>query len=295
MEASKKFGRNYLLTVQDLITANVIEIKPPFTIDFTITRNFFGSPNTAQIRIYNLNEKTRAFIRKDQNDFGWLKSVGLFAGYGEKLSAMTYGNINSAWSVRENTSYVTTIESFDGGVAFLNSSFSGQFVAGTTTETIIRTLAKSLEQYDLKIGAISNTFNQPIKRGNSYSGNATNLLREITGGGFFIDNGVINCLADNEFIFGKVPVISAETGLQGTPRREWTNVEFDMLFEPELYIGQKIILQGEADKSFDGDYVIRALSHSGTISDSVGGTAITKVVCTKCDAFFTAIRGANVG
>ena len=49
-----KFGRNYLLTVQDDVGVLLSTVTLPITIEFDITRNTLASANVCQIRLYNL-------------------------------------------------------------------------------------------------------------------------------------------------------------------------------------------------------------------------------------------------
>lgn len=275
-----KLQRNYAISIQDFGSETVKTIRPPFTVKFSIQRSFFGSANAATIQIYNLNADTRSFIRKDITDPAFIKGIVFLGGYGDQLATLLRGNINVAWSERQETDYITTIQAFDGGAAFLNSNFVNQYFKGTSQFGLLLNMAQSLQQYGVEVGAISSTFNTPTKRGNAYSGNVLAIMNELSGGGMFVDNGKVNVLRDNEFIKGDILLINSRTGLIGTPRRENNNVTFNMLFEPRLYIAQKIRIE-IGNTEFDGDYIVRGISHNGTISETQGETAISSVTCTE--------------
>jgi hypothetical protein len=117
------------------------------------------------------------------------------------------------------------------------------------------------------------------KKGSAFDGNTSYLLQTITGGNFFIDNNTANVIMDGEFIDIEKEniVIDAQSGLLNTPRRENTYVLLDMLFEPKLFIYQKVKLRSSIDKNFNGDYAVVSISHRGTISQTVAGSAITSV------------------
>jgi len=271
-----KLGRNYKFSVQS-VGGSTLLIELPFTIEFDITRNVLTSANVASIRIYNLNENHRGQIRKNLNDYGVKKLAELRAGYGSNLPIIFSGNISQAWSVREEINFITQIESFDGGFAFANSVTNSSLPEGSTQETVIDTFMKNLEAYGVQKGAIG-SFPGSLSRSNSFSGNTTELLKEQTGGNFFIDNGKAYALNDNECLAGPVMLIDKNSGLLGTPVREQTILNFDMLFEPRLFIGQKIELKtNEKEKNFNGEYKIISLKHRGIISDAVCGSAITSV------------------
>ena len=268
-----KFDRNYSLSVGTQ-NGGVLTIEPPFTVEFDITRNILSSANTSSIRIYNLSQKNRNQIRKNVTDYDDQRSVILQAGYGTNLPIVFSGNISQAWSVRESVNFITQIESFDGGFAFANGITNTTFPAGTPQEVIMETLLDSLP--GVSVGALGSYPGQ-ISRGNSYSGSTTDILGELSGGGFFIDNGKAYCLGNSEVIDGAIQIINAQSGLLGTPVREQTILNFDMLFEPRLIIGQKIQLQSLTDTNFNGFYKVISLKHRGLISPTVCGDAITSV------------------
>lgn len=267
-----KFGRNYELRVQTEI-GTTLTIKLPFTVEFDITRNTLTSANVCQIRIYNLSQKNRNLLRYNASNYGQFRRVSLKAGYGTNLADIFVGNVSQAWSVREGTNFITQIESYDGGFAFNNGQASMQFPAGTPQQTIITSLAATLPE--TKVGAIGN-YPGAITRGNSYSGNTTSILTELTGGGFFIDNGKANALGTDEYILGAgTLLINAKSGLLGTPVLEQSIARFDMLFEPSLNVGRRIKLESLSDVNFDGYYKVTAVKHRGMISESVAGSVIT--------------------
>lgn len=269
-----KFGRNYILEVQKQ-DGSILTVQPPFTIEFDITRNTLSSANTASIRVYNLSENNRNQIRFNISDYGTFRSVSLRAGYGTNLPQVFTGNISQAWSVREGTNMITQIECFDGGFAFANGKTQTQFTAGTDQATVIRTIASDMPH--LSVGAIG-SFPGAIGRGNSYSGGTADLLRELTGGGFFVDLGKVNALGDNEYIDDGSPtlVINSQSGLLGTPVLEQTIVRFEMLFEPTLNVARKIQLQSVTESNYNGFYKVTAVKHRGMISESVCGELVTE-------------------
>lgn len=268
-----KFERSYIVAIEDR-DGTMIRIRNPFTVEFDIHRNSFSSANVASIRLYNLNSDTRNKIRKDQYDFGDIRNISFVAGYGNSLSLAFEGTISQAWSVREGTDYITQIESYDGGFAYVNAITSSQFSSGTPQNSIIRALIKNLP--GVTLGAVGDYAGE-ISRGNSYSGSTTNILSEITNGGFFIDNGKAYVLQDEEALSGNIPTISAKTGLLGTPILEQQNIQLKMLFEPGLRVAQLVKLESQTETRFNGIHKVISLKHTGMISDSVAGTATTTV------------------
>ena len=269
-----KYNRNYVLLIGKK-DGTTLRVTRPFTVEFDIHRNSLSSANVASFRIYNLNQNNRSQIRKDAFDYADLRSIAFTAGYGDKLSLAFKGNISIAWSVREGTNMITQIESYDGGFAYINAITNDQYRANTTQQSIIESLVSNLPG-GVSRGTIG-TYEGSISRGNSYSGNTTDILTEITGGGFFIDNMKANCLNDNECLDGDIPVVDAKSGLLGTPVKEQTYINFDILFEPSLRIGQLINLQSGTAEHFNGTHKVLSLKHRGVISEAVAGQAVTSV------------------
>lgn len=268
-----KLKRNYILTVEDE-TGEKITIKPPFTVQFDITRNTLTSANVCQLRIFNLGKLSRNFVRFNTYDYRKLKIVEFRAGYGDLMPRIFKGNISQAWSVREGVDFITQIECFDGGFAFNNGVTNKEYPSGTSKKEVLTDLASSLPAVDL--GAIGD-YPGVLSRGNSYNGNTAQILAEESGGGFFIDDGKANLLGTNEFIdLGISPIIiSAASGLLGTPALQETIAVVDMIFEPTLNVGHRVILDSITGDNFNGNYKVTAVKHRGMISEAVAGTVIT--------------------
>lgn len=273
-----KYGRNYELIIQDRTGITLATVQYPLTLEFDILRNTFSSANDAQIRIFNLNEISRGIIRQDMYDFDNRKLIFLYAGYGDNLPLIFSGTTTQAWSVREGTDWVTTMECFDMGFGFINSRFNNTYPSGTQQKTIITDMVNSLSQFGIQKGAIG-SYPGAIQMGNTYTGSPVDLLREqMTNGGFCVDNGKAHCLNDNEAIAGEPLVLNAQSGLLGTPLRELQYLNVDILFEPRLFLYQLVRLESQDELAdFNKLYKVKSVAHKGMISGSVCGEAKTSV------------------
>lgn len=273
--ALNKFDRNYILTITKA-NGESLTVTLPFTIEFDITRNTLSSANVCQVRIYNLSETNRAKIRYNSFDYGTPDTnITLLAGYGKNLAVIFTGNITQAWSVREGVNFITQIECFAGGFAFVNSKTNKNVAAGTSLMSTIKNIMGDL--VGITVGSIGPSYSGSATRGNTYSGNTNEILNQLTGGGFFIDNGKAYALANNEFIesFSSPLVINSASGLLGTPTREQTLIRFDMLFEPSLNVGTQVELRSATNNTFDGKWIVTMVKHRGMISAAVCGSVIT--------------------
>lgn len=291
-----KFNRNYRLLVDEnsvtegnpAIFAQIpkIEVKLPFTMEFDITRNDFSSSNVASIRVYNLSKNRRDQIRKDVSNYNEIKNVVLLAGYNDNIATIFSGQISQAWSFREGTNFITQIECYDAGPAFVNAQTSTQYPEGTRQSSIIEDLIGSLEKYGISKGRIGDISTVQLTKGNTYSGSTLDILRELTGGALYIDNGKANVLGNNETLNGTIQIINSASGLLGTPKREALIVTLEILFEPRIIMGQLLKVESiTGDKDINGSYKVVGLHHKGVISDSICGDAITSLRLQKSNGF----------
>lgn len=268
-----KLGRNYLLRISQL-NGDIREIEPPFTMEFDVRRNILHSANVASFRIYNLAAAVRNEIVKDISDIDLNLEVYLYAGYQNNIPLIFQGNIKQAWSHRQRVDFITEIQCYDAGFAFVNGKTNQNFSAGTPRANILRAIINDLPGVtEGSIGVVEGS----TSRGSSYSGRTTDILAELSSGNFFIDNGKAHVLGESECIQGSIDEISAATGLLGTPIREQNIIHLEMMFEPRLLLGQKIRLDSKTAPNRVGDYKIIDIHHQGVISDAVCGDAITRV------------------
>lgn len=268
-----KLNRNYLLTITTP-DGTELTIKPPFTMEMDITRNTLTSANVCQIRLYNLSKKNRDLIHFNAYNTSLFNKIVVNAGYGNNLGNIFAGNVSRAWSVREGTNFITQIECYDGGFAYVNGQVDMSFPVGTPLKLVILSLMQQLP--NVQLGAVGN-FDGVLKRSNTYSGNPAQILFEITGGAFYIDNGKAYALKNNEFNAGQpVVLVNDATGLLGTPRLEETKAIFEMIFEPSLNVGSLVVVNSTTFPAVNGTYSITAVKHRGIISESVSGNLVTQ-------------------
>jgi len=296
-----KFNRNYYLLIEEASKSGTyINIRPPFSLEFDIQRNDLSSVNVASFRIYNLSEKRRDNIFKDQWNYSGPRLIIFAAGYGKDTSLVQQVDINRlglpvifkgimdrAWSVREGVDFITQVESYDGGQGYTqvsdkeNIQKNIQFKSGTSCQEIIEQLMRSLEPYGIAFGAIGDFSSLGnISKGVSYNGSIIGNINEMTGNCFFIDQQKSYCLKDTEQLGTKtLPVlnITSESGLIGTPIKQQTKITLEMIFEPSANMLQQVNLDTQTFKKLNGSYKIVSVQHKGMISEVVCGSATTSL------------------
>lgn len=309
-----KFKRNYRLLVNTInqtldtfkhydvaagvsVTNKSIQINPPFSIDFDVTRTKESMVNTMKLTVFNLTEHTRTLIRKDGFDFEY-RPIELWAGYadgtpseedilsGPNASIQSHqtfprifrGNVTRAYSYRQGPNFLTQFECLDGGVNFPGKSFEASYEAGTPYIEIIEDMINAIPF--CRIGAIDD-FPGVLVKGETFTGNAKHELGKLLtqfGGYYFIDGGRVSALLPGNFVsYGEERVLSDANGIIGVPIKAENYVEVEMIFEPNVTVGQKIKLVTSTAKYYTGSYIVCGISHKGMISPTICGSLTTKL------------------
>jgi len=284
-----KLGRRCKLTylkenLQDPTKREAIEIKTPLTVEFDIVRNTASTLNSATFKIYNLSETNRSQIFQEKFAIKSIinrKKIIFNAGYGtddnndNNLSLAFIGDILEAYSYRKGSDVITYINALDGGFAAYNSVISQSITKNTTYKNILDLLINSLK--GIKKGIIGETLGEP-KTPSPLNGNVFSLLNNNYKNEVFIDLEKINKLKINEYIKslnGKVLLINSETGLLGTPQRQGAVLVVEILFEPQIIVGQLVEIKSLYNPKYNGQYKVIGIKHNGVISGAVGGTCKT--------------------
>lgn len=287
----KKFGRIYNLKFEIDTTTTVkdaVEIRDPLTLQFNIIRNTSSTLNSATFEIFNLNETNRELIFQNKTSIndasGKRRRVLLQAGYDDSttkkrsnLATIFTGDLLEAYSYRAqgSTNVITYINALDGGFAAYNSTINKTFEKGTSLKQLATEMVSSLK--GLKTGAIGD-IQGAAKTSSALNQNSFYLLNRDYEDKMFIDLETVNILDKNEYIKsigGKVPLIDSESGLLGTPQRQGTDLVVEMLFEPNIIVGQIVQIKSQFNKKFDGQYKVNGVKHSGIISGAVTGKCTT--------------------
>jgi hypothetical protein len=252
------------------------EIELPYTLEFSVVRSLLGSANTASFRIYNLAPDSRRKIYKDRYNFVDYRACQFSAGYNGNMAQIFNGNVIAAWSRRESgaVDVITEIQAQES-YAMVNA-FTNRTIAAQAYRDVMMEISKDFLHMDRPIiGALDGEstrqtalFGPSWKIAQAYKGDAT----------LAIDNNRLIALRPDECIVGTISEVSAETGLLGAPYRSDTFIEFEMIFTPEIQIGQAIILKSITTPIFNKKpYRVAGFTHVGTISDAVCGAAKTTV------------------
>lgn len=247
----------------------------PLTIDFSIERNTFASANTGTFTIYNLAPSTRNSEAFFQDEFytDKTKIVTFKAGKNGNLITCFKGFIRKAYSKRNGVNVLTELHCIDLGTNATNI-INTTFEAGTLKLDAFKNIVSQSDGLTLgDIGNIEGEFKTPV----TLVGQPLDVLNQISGGGTFIDKGVVHNLQNNQSRKVAVTVLKGETGLISTPQREGAGLTLTSILNPTLEVGQLLQIDDPIQTQFNNTYMVTGFRHNGTISGAVAGSRTTQI------------------
>jgi hypothetical protein len=244
---------------------SVHEIK----IEFSISKGISSSPNSAEIKLYNLAETTRNGMGKE------FDAITLEAGYmppGEtgNVGIIFKGAVRDVEHKREGTNIVTTIGCGDGDAAFRRATISKSYPAGSPVKDVIDDIAKQMEAKGLSRGEFKypealegKTFKRPY----AACGSCVRELDTIgRGNGFYwsSQNETLELVPSDGFV-GTVALITPEIGMIGTPAITDNGVRVSALLNPEIRPNRRVQIKSQTLEmnAADGMYRVSECTYSG--------------------------------
>lgn len=200
---------------------------------FRVVQQDVQSPNNAEIRVYNLAPSTIQQIRHDFTE------VVLQAGYEACYGVIFRGTIKQFRVGRENAtdSYLDLLCA-DGDIFHNFSVMSGTLAAGSTAAT---RLAEIQRQSGININVAGDgTTGGILPRGRVLFGMSRDFLDSIARTQRYtwsIQNGAVQMIPLEGYLPGQAVVLTARTGLIGTPESTQEGITAQCLLNPKLVPG----------------------------------------------------------
>lgn len=234
-------------------------------VSFTVRKGDLETPNSAEIRVYNLSADTANRIRRE------FTRVVLMAGYSQ-LGTIFDGTIRQVRQGRENgTDTWLEIIAADGDGAYNFATVNTTLAAGSTPADRVSVCQSSMAEKGAGTGYIPDLGNQALPRGKVMYGMAREHMRgiaETTDTGWSIQDGKVQMLPRNGYLPGAAVVLTHETGLVGTPEQTQDGIKVRALLNPQLRIGARVKLDNASVQRVKTDLkantvLAPALDHDG--------------------------------
>jgi hypothetical protein len=289
--------RQWLRKCTLLITQNngdAIDVSE-LRIVFDIKKSDAQSPNTANIKVYNLSEDTATQIQKEFSE------VVLQAGYEENFGVIFRGNTKQISRGRENgTDAFLEIMAADGDAAYNFAIVNTTLAAGASRNTAINAAKAPMGLQD---GYIPDFGGERLPRGKVMYGMSRDYLRQAgttTDSRWSIQDGRVQFVENTGTLPNTAVLLTSASGLIDTPEQTTEGIKIKCLINPQIKAGGTVsiansevnAIKNGADKDGEGkkkepvaiaaDGVYRVLS-IGYAGDTRGQNWYQELACVGVD------------
>lgn len=263
-------------------TEQTFEIAYPYTLQFQVEAGCYQTSQKGNLRFYNINPDYQKALWKESYDMSKYIEVQLYAGYGDNTPLIFAGDVLMCYTSRKggDTDFITEMEVSAAPEVFKNGFANMTITEGADVSSVFNDLFKGIP--DVGIGYITKELGK-IKRPTTYLGNPIELIKGAYGSKYevFIENGLLNVLAEGEVKKDAVLTVTAQSGLLGSPKRNGALTEVELLFEPQATVAGLVNVLSDSMPDMNGTYKCLNVSHQGIISHSGEcGKVTTKLVLT---------------
>lgn len=280
-------------------------------IKFSVKRSDTVTPNTADIKVYNLEEQTAILIRKE------FTRVILQAGYEGNFGVIFQGNIKQVILGRESaTDTFIEIIAGDGDRAYNFAIVNMSLAKGSTQRDQLNASLKAMNQFGVTEGQIGEDSldDTELPRGKVLYGNARNQLQKIaqtSGASWSIQDEKVNFVARKAYLPNERVVLTSKTGLIGTPQQTNVGVNVKCLLNPNIKIATQVVIDNKSIEQFkvdltvpnsaanipapvtaDGTYYVLVVEHQG---DNRGVEWYSNLICLNVDVTTNPINSVQLG
>lgn len=246
------FGRKYRLQI------GLLEIEQ-LTVEFLIKTSLKREPNTMEIKVFNLSEKSRDLIESSTD------RIQLDAGHESTgIGTLFIGDVSRATSKYEGASWVTSIEAGDGRDRVRSARSAASHAPGTGIGDILRGVVNDLGVGEGNLPDVLSGLNRSIPAQRTVNGSSARVLEEIVASEqleWSIQRGNLQFLQRGRALAGEAIVLRPGTGLIGSPDRDKDGiVSCDANIMPDLFPGRAVRLES---RKIVGDFRCARAEYKG--------------------------------
>lgn len=229
---------------------------------FRVKKDLRPEPNSAEIRVYNLSEDSRDRLSTQE------LFVRLEAGYVGAMVQIYEGRVRSAETTIEGSDVITNVSTGDSEKQLATSRFSLSVANGTPIRAVLEALVAALGvgkgNTDAAASRLAAKGVREVRGATAFSGAAKDTLNAICRSydlEWSIQDGVIQFLERGQALEELGPLLSAQTGLIGSPTIDHKGVlTARALIQPGLEPGKLFTLEGAR---LQGGYRVEYVEYSG--------------------------------
>lgn len=225
-------------------------------VTFATKKGDVETPNSAEIRVYNLAEATASRIQKE------FTRVVLQAGYAHNFGIIFDGNIRQRRTGRENgTDTWLEIIAADGDRAYNFATVNTTLAAGSKPEDRVKACQSAFAAKGAQAGYMPELPQEKLPRGKVMYGMARKHMRdaaETTDCSWSFQDGKMQMLKNAAYLPGEAVLLTHETGLVGTPEQTNEGIKVRCLLNPKLRIGGRIKLDNKSVQQAKTDLKLSA-------------------------------------
>lgn len=207
-------------------------------IRFAVRRGDLKTPNSADIRVYNLSENT---VQRVQKEF---TRVVLLAGYAGNYGVIFDGTIKQVRRGRESqTDTYLDITAADGDSAYNFAVMNVTLAAGSTANDHLEQVLSSMKSRGITMGEAPELSATRLPRGKVFYGMARDFL-DVIGKtqdvSWSIQDGELTLIPNTSYLPGEAVVVTSATGMIGLPVQTQNGITVQTLLNPGIRIGKRI-------------------------------------------------------
>lgn len=289
------------------VDGNALDLSA-LRFSFAIRRGDIQTPNSADIRAYNVAPTTAQSIQQISPAPEFSRVV-VQAGYEGNYAVIFDGEIKQVRRGRESqTDTYLDIAAADGDSAYNYSLLAMSLAAGNTSPANqVEQMIKGMASNGITQGYTPNLSTNALPRGKAIYGMAKDELRKIaktTQTSWSIQDGKVNLVPLTAYMPGEIPVLTSDTGMIGLPEQTQNGIKIKILLNPNIKIGQAVKLDNASIQQYrynlalnqqaqnestsiynktdsDGLYYVMIADHNG---DTRGNDWYTDLTCLAIDA-----------
>ncbi len=207
-------------------------------IKFAIRQGDVRTPSVADIRVYNLSEKTAQAIKKE------FRKVTLEGGYEENSALLFTGEVRQVRTGRENPvdTYLDILAT-NADRAFNFGVVNKTLAAGHTFKDQVEVAFQAMKPFDVTMGFIADLGPVKMPRARVLFGMARDVLTRVgfsTNTSWSIQNGKLQMVKNSGFMPGDVVVLNSRTGMIGRPVQTIEGIIVRCLINPEIRVTRRV-------------------------------------------------------